>query len=296
MARARKEFENMVLSGPGQAEYEQMLFASERSKKFPRVPEGTGKLEGQVAIVTGGAGGQGEIEAKIIAQQGAKVVVIDLNVKEINRVVSNIKADGGEAMGIVKNIAYEESWKEIVKDTVEAYGRIDILVNNAGIIHSGSVLNESMEDFIKLMEVDAYGVLLGMKHCAPEMTKVGGGAIVNTSSVYGAHFGPENCIAYATAKAAVVGMSRAAASDLAEYNIRVNTIHPGHILTPMTYTRPPNREKLAAAALMKRYGLSEEMAAPVLFLVSDDSSFITGQELYVDGGMTIKLNTANQTL
>lgn len=290
-------FDNMILSGPGQAQYEQKVFESERTKPFPRVAQGTGKLEGKVAVVTGAAGGQGEIEAKVIAQQGAKVVCVTAkNQTDLERVVADIKANGGEAMAIMADVGFEENWERIVSETVAAYGRIDILVNNAGILNSGSVLTENEKDFKRLMDVDCYGVFYAMKHCASEMIKIGGGAIVNTSSIYGAHFGPANCIAYATAKAAVVGMSRAAANDLSQYNIRVNTVHPGHILTPMTYARPANREKLADAALLKRFGLSEEMARPVLFLVSDDSSFITGQQLFVDGGMNIYLNTNNNQI
>lgn len=290
----KKEFENMILSGPGQEEFERGLVEMEQTKRYTRVPEGTGKLEGKVAVVTGAGGGQGEIIAKVLAQQGAKVTIVGRNADKLRRVAEHIKDDGGDALCVSADVGKEESWTEIVKQTVDAYGRIDILVSNAGVIDGGNVLNETKEAFDKVMDVDCFGVFYGMKHCAPEMIKVGGGAIVNTSSIYGAHFGPANCVAYATAKAAVVGLSRAAANDLAEYNIRVNTIHPGHILTPMTQARPANREKLANAALQGRYGLCEELAKPVLFLVSDDSSHITGQKLFVDGGMTINLNTNNK--
>lgn len=284
----------MILSGPGQEEFERGLVEMEQTKRYTRVPEGTGKLEGKVAVITGAGGGQGEIIAKVLAQQGAKVTIVGRNADKLIRVAEHIKADGGQAMCVAADVGKEESWTEIVKQTVDTYGRIDILVSNAGVIDGGNVLNETKEAFDKVMDVDCFGVFYGMKHCAPEMIKVGGGAIVNTSSIYGAHFGPANCVAYATAKAAVVGLSRAAANDLAEYNIRVNTIHPGHILTPMTQARPANREKLANAALQGRYGLCEELAKPVLFLVSDDSSHITGQKLFVDGGMTINLNTNNK--
>lgn len=290
----KKEFENMILSGPGQEEFERGLVEMEQTKRYTRVPEGTGKLEGKVAVITGAGGGQGEIIAKVLAQQGAKVTIVGRNADKLTRVAEHIKADGGQAMCVAADVGKEESWTEIVKKTVDTYGRIDILVSNAGVIDGGNVLNETKEAFDKVMDVDCFGVFYGMKHCAPEMIKVGGGAIVNTSSIYGAHFGPANCVAYATAKAAVVGLSRAAANDLAEHNIRVNTIHPGHILTPMTQARPANREKLANAALQGRYGLCEELAKPVLFLVSDDSSHITGQKLFVDGGMTINLNTNNK--
>ena len=290
----RPELENMVLAGPGQAGFEKRIFEGERSKKYPRVPVGTGKFEGQVAIITGAAGGQGEIEAKMIAQQGASVVLVDINEKDMQRVQRDIERDGGTCMSDVMDVSVEKNWINLIQKVVKAYGRIDLLVNNAGIIDNGGALNIELDSFHKVMNVDCTGVLLGVKHCSQEMIKVGGGAIVSTSSIYGAHFGPANCIAYATAKAAVVGMSRAQATDLAEYGIRVNVVHPGHILTPLTYARPANREKLANAALQKRYGLSEEVAAPVVFLLSDDASHITGQCLYIDGGMTVFLNTANK--
>lgn len=285
-------FDNMVLEGEGQAEFEKKLFEMERTEHFPRSADP--RLDGRVIIVTGASGGQGELEAKVIAQQGAKVVCVARREEELERIVSQIKEDGNEAMPYSMDVSVEENWEKLAAAVVKEYGRIDGLVNNAGILDGGNVLNEPMEAFEKLMSVDCYGVFFGMKHCAPAMIEAGGGSIVNTSSIYGAHFGPANCIAYATAKAAVVGMSRAAANDLSEYGIRVNTVHPGHILTPMTYARPANRKKLAEVALLGRYGLSEEMARPVLFLLSDDSSFITGQCLYVDGGMNIFLATNNK--
>lgn len=290
----REEFKNMVLEGPGQEEYDRYVFETERSRQYPRVAAGTGRLEGKVAVVTGAAGGQGEFIAKVFAQEGAKVACITRKNREgLDRVVGAIKRDGGEAIAIMADVSIEEDWDRIVADTVEAYGKIDVLVNNAGVLDGGNVLNEPTEAFEKLMGIDCYGVFYGMKHCGPEIIKAGGGSIVNTSSIYGAHFGAGNCIAYATAKAAVVGMSRSAAKDLAQYNIRVNTVHPGYILTPMTYVRPANRKILSEASLLGRFGLSEEIAKPVLFLACDDSSFITGQELFVDGGVTINLNTNN---
>lgn len=289
---AKDLLKEMVLDGEGQAEFERKVFEAERSKKFP--PAAEPKMPGKVAIVTGAAGGQGELEAKVIAQQGAKVCAIDIKEDELARVVKNINDDGNEAMYIVMDVSDEQAWQDAVKQVVDKWGRIDYLVNNAGVLDGGNVLNEPTDSFKKLLDIDLFGVFFGMKYCGPEMAKVGGGAIVNTSSIYGAHFGPANCVAYATAKAAVVGLSRAAANDLAEYGIRVNTVHPGHILTPMTYARPANRAKLADATLQKRFGLSEELARPVLFLLSDDASHITGQCLYVDGGMTIYLNTNNK--
>lgn len=283
----------MVLTGPGQEEFEAKLLRHEQNKEWRRVRRGTGKLEDKVAVVTGAGGGQGEIEAKVLAWQGAKVVLMDIDEDGIKRVRDKIIEWGGEAISVQGDVGSEESWKHVVEKAIAAYGKINILVNNAGVLSSGSVITTTMEDFNRVMNIDCYGVLYGMRHCAPEMIKAGGGAIVNTSSISGCRYGQANFVGYATAKAAVLGMSRQAACDLAQYGIRVNTIHPGHVLTSMTAKRPANRLKLAEAALMKRYAMSEELALPVLFLVSDDSAFITAQDLYVDGGMSACLNTNN---
>lgn len=297
MSDIMRFFDNVILDGPEQAEFEKKLFEEERSMPWPRVAVGTGKLEGKVAIVTGAAGGQGEMEAKAIAQQGAKVVcVTNKNHADLERVVAHIIRDGGEAIAVMADVSVEEDWPRIVKAAIDKWGRIDYLVNNAGVMSNGGVMNVTREAFQACLDVDVYGVLFGMKYCAPEMVKVGGGAIVNTASIYGAHFGTPNCIPYAASKAAVAGMTKAAAADLAPHNIRVNAVHPGYILTPMTYVRPANRVPLSNANLMKRYGLGSELAKPVVNLLSDDSSYITGQSLYVDGGCNIFLGTNNNKM
>lgn len=293
----RKEFEGVVFEGEGQAEFEAKLLEGERTKRWPRVPVGTGKLENKTAIVTGAAGGQGEVEAKVLAQQGAKVVIVDLPEKEeeMIRVRDCILSDGGEAIYVGADVSMEENWeKKIVPTALENYGSINVLVSNAGVLSSGSVISTTMENFDHCMGVDFYGVFYGIRHCAPEMIKAGGGAIVNTSSISGCVYGQANFAGYAASKAAVLGLSRQAACDLTEYGIRVNTLHPGHVLTPMTVVRPANRAKLSEATFMKRYAMSEELALPCLFLACDDSAFITAQDLYVDGGMTACLNTNNK--
>ncbi|MBQ9068434.1 MAG: SDR family oxidoreductase [Eggerthellaceae bacterium] len=292
-----EQFKDVVFEGDGQLEFEAKLMEEERTKHFPRVAEGTGKLENKVAIVTGAAGGQGELEAKLFASEGAKVVLVDLPEKEdeLKRVVDHIAGDGGEAVYVCADVSVEDNWKDvIVPAAIDNYGKINVLMNNAGILSAGSILECDMDNFNRCMDVDLYGVLYGMRHCAPEMIKAGeGGSIINTSSISGCHYGQAAFAGYITAKAAVLGLSRSAACDLAEYGIRVNTIHPGHVLTPMTAVRPANRAKDANAAMLKRYGTSEEMARPALFLACDDSSFITGEDLYLDGGMTIALETNN---
>ncbi len=291
MAQSNKAhyFRNMVLEGPGQHPYETTVFEAERSKKYPIHPIEFQKLAGQTAIVTGAAGGQGEMEAKLLAQNGAKVVLADIQTVELMRVEQDIKRDGGHALAVTMDVTSIDQWKHLTAQTAKAYGSIDILVNNAGVIQNGSVLDETRESLERLMDVDCWGVFYGMKYCAPYMIEAGGGAIVNTSSIQGCHFGPSGLFGYAWAKAGVMGMSKAASTDLAEYGIRVNTVHPGTILTPMTYPRGANRKPLAEGCTMKRFGLSEEIASTVLFLVSDDSSYITGQCIYVDGGTSTYL-------
>ena len=258
-------FDNAVVSGPDQKAFEEKVYAEAQAKRWPRVAEGTGTFEGQVAIVTGAAGGQGEMEAKMIAQQGAKVYMADIEEEGLKRVAAAIEADGGEA---------------------------DVLVNNAGMCQNGTVLTETRESLTRIMDVDCWGVYNGMHYCAPAIIEAGGGTIVNTCSYQGTHFGPGSFIGYAMAKAAVMGMTRAAATDLGTYGIRVNAVNPGLVLSGMTLPRGQNRKGLVDASSMKRYALPEEIASVVMFLASDDSSFINGEFIAADGGATTYLHLA----
>ncbi len=244
------------------------------------------RLEGKIALVTGAAAGMGESAARIFAREGAKVVVADLLEKEGGAVAASMVSAGGEAMFLRMDVSGEEQWREAVRATVKRYGRLDVLVNNAGI--SGAVPDRmSTEYFDKLMAINVRGTVLGMKYAIPEMQKAGGGAIVNLSSISG-FVGQEFVhMGYNGAKAAIRMMTKSAAVQYAKDGIRVNSVHPG-LMPPMrtsvTAADPKLREKLLESVPMRRPGRVEEAAYAILFLASDEASYITGTEVVVDGG------------
>lgn len=285
-------FDDAILAGPGQVEFEERVYGEEQARRWPRVEKGSGKFEDQVVIVTGAAGGQGEMEAKMFAQQGATVYMIDIREDGLRRVEAQIKDDGGEAVVFPMDVVDEVAWQKLIAKILDEQGRLDVLVNNAGICVNGSILTASRQDLERMMDVDCWGVYNGMHYCAQAIIDSGGGAIVNTCSYQGNHFGPGNLIGYAMAKAAALGATRAAATDLGAYGVRVNAVNPGLILTDMTLPRGQNRKGLSEASSMKRYALPEEIASVALFLASDDASFINGESIAADGGATTYLHLA----
>ena len=244
------------------------------------------RMKDKVAIVTGAAHGMGESTARIFAQEGAKVVVADLLEQDGEKVASEIVAAGGDAFFLRIDVSDEKGWAEAVRATVQRYGRLDILVNNAGL--SGALPElESLAAFDRLMAVNARGTFLGMQHAVPQMRKAGGGSIVNLSSVSG-FVGQRNVhMGYNGAKAAIRVMTKSAAVQYAKDGIRVNSVHPG-IMPPMRSgtagADPVARAKAIEAVPLGRVGRPEEAAYAVLFLASDEASYITGTELVVDGG------------
>ncbi len=245
------------------------------------------RLQGKVAVVTGAASGMGETEARMFAQEGAKVVGADLLEEDGRRVVAAIAAAGGEARFARLDVTSEEDWQEIVTTTVSHFGRLDILVNNAGI--SGTFDPDLMSTVAwdRLMAVNARGVFLGMKYASPAMQQAGGGSIINISSISG--FVGQDAIhmAYNASKGAVRLMTKSAAVQYAKDGIRVNSVHPG-VMPPMRTSQasadPARRAAMLANVPMGREGRREEVGYAVVFLASDEASYITGTELVVDGG------------
>ena len=244
------------------------------------------RLEGKVAIVTGAARGMGAEEARMFAREGAKVAVADISEDEAQAVVAEILEAGGEAVFLRLDVASEENWAAAVASVVARYGGVDILVNNAGVdgAHEPHLLDT--EPWDEVMAVNARGVFLGMKTVIPEMRKAGGGSIINVSSISG-FVGMEGThMGYNASKAAVRIMTKSAAVQNAKQGVRVNSVHPG-IMPPMQRTvRTPERvEYLVTEKIpMGRIGRVEEVAYGVLFLASDEASYVTGTELVIDGG------------
>jgi len=245
------------------------------------------RLPGKVAIITGGAHGMGESEALIFAREGAAVVVADVDEAAGEQVAAKVTGNGGRARFARLDVTDERQWQDVIRDTVAAYGRLDILVNNAGISGSSDPDVTSTRSWDTIMGVNAKGVFLGMKHAVPAMRQAGGGAIVNISSISGFVGQDRLHMAYNASKGAVRIMTKSGAVQYARDGIRVNSVHPG-FMPPMRTSKvsadPAWRKPFLDAVPLRREGRVEEVAHAVLFLASDEASYITGTELVVDGG------------
>jgi cyclopentanol dehydrogenase len=246
------------------------------------------RLKGKVALVSGAARGQGEAEARLFASEGARVALGDVLDAQTARVAEEINRRAGNRVAVAVHLDVTRGldWRAAVERCERDFGGLDILVNNAGIYRTGGLEDTSEEDWDAIVAVNQKGVWLGMKSAVPAMRKRGGGSIINISSIYGM-IGSAGSTAYHGTKGAVRIITKSAAVQYAPENIRVNSIHPGVIKTPML--EELTEEQLAevtAVAPMKRAGSPEEVAWAVLFLASDESSFVTGAELVVDGGYT----------
>ncbi len=256
------------------------------------------RVKGKVALVTGAESVDGEVlglgraSALLLAREGAKVVATDIALREQGSVVDDIRAAGGEAISVRHDVSAEDDWRAAIEAALDAFGRLDILVNMAGLSQDGSIEDTSLDDWRRLMAVNLDGVFLGTKYGVAAMKKGGGGSIINISSIYGS-VGGKNIVAYSASKGAVRNLTKSAALHCAAsgYGIRVNSMHPGSCLTPMytTYwSAKSSVEEGMAENLgetpMGRLGTPEEIAYGVLYLASDESSFMTGAELNIDGG------------
>ena len=247
------------------------------------------RLENKVALISGGARGMGAEEARLFAVEGAKVVIGDILEDEGRRTEAKINEAGGECLYIRLDVTSESSWQEAVAATVARFGKLDIVVNNAGIGGGGRLEDTTVEEWDRVMAVNAKGVFLGTKAAIPEMRRAGGGSIINISSQLGLVGTDNSSPQYQASKGAVRLLTKATAIQYAGEGIRCNSVHPGPIVTPMTEAgraNPQRQEVMLSRIPLGRYGLAEDVAYGVLFLASDESSFMTGSELVIDGGWT----------
>lgn len=252
------------------------------------------RLDGKVAIVTGGADGIGKATAQLFADEGCAVVIGDVNVEKGRAVAREIAARGGRALFVETNVADEASIVRMVRETVKAYARIDILVNNAAIFVLKGI-DATVEEWRKILDVNVIGVALVAKHVVPEIRKAGGGAIVNLGSISSFIAQPQ-FVTYNATKAAIATMTRCMALDLAPDNIRVNAVCPGTVWTQIVerLSGEKGMDRKAAdadpawggACMLKRIADTSEIAKAILFLASDDASYVTAAHLMVDGGYT----------
>ena len=251
------------------------------------------RLEGKVAIVSGGAHGMGAVEAKLFGREGARVVIADIRDQDGQRIEAEINEAGGQALYVHTDVTDESAWANVVNRAVQRFGRLDVLVNNAGISSRAVPDDDSLDAWTRIMDINSTGVFLGAKHAIQQMQKNGGGSIVNISSIAGLVGMLSGHPAYNASKGSVRLFTKAMAVRYGRENIRVNSVHPGY-MPPMMGSVSTEEVRTGRSAMvedqvpMGREGRQEEVANAVLFLASDDASYITGAELVVDGGFTAR--------
>lgn len=244
------------------------------------------RLKDKVAIITGAANGMGAAEAKLFAKEGAKVVATDLDEKNLAVLAEEIKTTGGEVLTVKQDVTSEEEWQALISKTIDTYGKLDILVNNAGIAINKNFSNMEMSEWNKVMDVNLNGCVLGMKYCIPEMQKNGSGSVVNISSI-GGLVGMAGSSPYTAAKGALRALTKSAAVEYGKDKIRVNSVHPGIIKTPMVAdTMEAAMPFYETYTQLPYMGEPDDVAYGVLYLASDEARFMTGSELVIDGGWT----------
>ncbi|QDQ02318.1 SDR family oxidoreductase [Lysinibacillus fusiformis] len=243
-----------------------------------------GRLDNKIAIITGGASGMGAAMAELFSQEGATVIAADINEENLAKIS---ELDNVEGMKL--DVSSDENWAEVTKAVVDKYGRIDILINNAGIAGKKMPDDITEQDWALMHKINSFGPFLGIKHASKYMKEAGKGSIVNTSSytaIIGSGFNE-----YSASKGSLRAIARAAAAEFGQFNIRVNTVFPGVIETPMTANIGQFKEvmdMLIRATPMGRLGQPDEVAKAILFLASDEASYITGGELVIDGGYSAR--------
>ncbi len=248
-----------------------------------------GKLDGQVALISGAARGQGEAQARLFAREGAAVALGDVLEEDGQRVAESINDTGGQAIFQRLDVSEATSWKSMLEQTLSRFGRLDILINNAGIARVNLIGDSTLQEYLEVIRINQLGVWLGMQAAIPALKQAGGGCIINTSSTAGLE-GYAGLGAYVSSKFAVRGMTKVAAQELGQYNIRVNSVHPGPIDTPMI--RDPRIRRsadedfdLSRRSPIPRVGHVDEVASMMLFIAAD-ATYSTGSEFVIDGGVT----------
>jgi NAD(P)-dependent dehydrogenase (short-subunit alcohol dehydrogenase family) len=247
------------------------------------------RLQGKIALISGGARGMGAVEARLFAKEGAKVTIGDVLEDEGRKLEAEINTTGGEGLFVRLDVTQEADWQKAVEVTVNRFGRLDVLVNNAGVSGRGRVEDTAVEEWDRVMDVNAKGVFLGTKVAIPAMRKGGGGSIINISSQLGLVGTDHSSPQYQASKGAVRLLTKATAIQYAKEGIRANSVHPGPIVTPMTEAAraDPERYQLMLSRVpLGCYGQPEDVAYGVLYLASDESRWVTGSELVIDGGWT----------
>ncbi len=248
------------------------------------------RLEGKVALISGGARGQGATEGQLFVDEGAKVVLADILDAEGESTAAQIRENGGEASYVHLDVVSEDDWRAAVEFTLQTYGRLDILVNNAAIYKRTPIVDTDLEEWRQIMEINSTGVFLGTKHAIPAMQRSGGGSIINISSTAGL-VGSARGSAYGASKGSVRLFTKYTAIQHATENIRANSIHPGPVDTEMIADNigtPEGRAESEARVPLKRIGTVMDVAYGALFLASNESSYMTGAELVIDGGVTAR--------
>jgi 3(or 17)beta-hydroxysteroid dehydrogenase len=262
------------------------------------------RVKGKVAIITGGAGDLGGAAALLLAKEGARVVITDVDEIRGKKVVEDVQREGGKAIFLKHDVTSEQDWSEIMEKTVSQFGKVDVLVNNAGVFSRKPIEDITLEEWRWIQNVNLDGVFLGTKHAIRSMKKTGGGSIINISSVAGLVGMVADTSAYAASKGGVRLFTKSAAIQCSkanhDYNIRVNSVHPGFIMTPMlekvirteaestgkSYEEVKRQREEWAP--LGRLGTPKDVAYGILFLASDESSYMTGAELVIDGGFTAR--------